>query len=161
MGDSVGVPLIVITRQDDNVGAINNVLRQAGHPVHCTRIDGLNQLEDALTRLRPELVLLFADEVDADIPAVMAQLNKVAPNPPLLIASGNVDEQTIADAMAYGARDVVSLTHKNRFQAVIDREIHAFRLKVALGGVVSSARQYRMGIAKPHGRHRRADRGHP
>ncbi|MFW2405344.1 MAG: EAL domain-containing protein [Gammaproteobacteria bacterium] len=143
MGDSVGVPLIVFTRQDDNVVAINNILRQAGHPVHCTRVEELNELEDALRRQRPELVVLFADEGGAETPSVIALLSKVVPNPPLLIAAQKVDEQTIADAMECGARDVVSLTHKNRLQAVVGREIHAFRLKVALGGVVTSAKQYR------------------
>ncbi|MBT8443602.1 MAG: EAL domain-containing protein [Gammaproteobacteria bacterium] len=144
MGDSVGVPLIVFTRQDDNVVAINNILRQAGHPVHCTRVEELNEFEEALRRQRPELVILFADEGGADTPSVMALISKVVPNPPLLIAAQRVDEQTIADAMECGARDVVSLTHRNRLQAVVDREIHAYRLKVALGGVVTSAKQYRM-----------------
>jgi len=144
LGDSVGVPLIVFTRQDDNVVAINNILRQAGHPVHCARIEELNELEEALRRQRPELVILFADEGGADTPSVMALISKVVPNPPLLIAAQKVDEQTIADAMECGARDVVSLTHKNRLQAVVEREIHAYRLKVALGGVVTSAKQYRM-----------------
>lgn len=143
MGDSVGVPMIIFSRQDNNVAAINNMLRQAGLPVHCCRVDQVNQLEDALREQHPEMLILFADEHDADIPTVAALLAKLAPSPPLLIASENVDEQAIADAMECGARDVVSLTHKNRFQAVVDRELHTFRLKVALGGVVASARQYR------------------
>jgi len=143
LGDSVGVPLIVFTSQDDNVVTVNNLLRQAGHPVHCTRVDQLNELEDLLRRERPEMLLLFADEKGADVSAIAALLGKVVPNPPLLIAAKKVDEQTIADAMECGARDVVSLTHRNRFQAVVARELHSFRLKVALGGVVSSAKQYR------------------
>lgn len=143
MGDSVGVPLIVFTSQDDNVVAINNILRQAGHPVHCTRVDELNRLEDVLRHQRPSMLILFSDENGIDIAAVTNLLSKIVPNPPLLIAAQRVDEQTIADAMECGARDVVSLTHRNRLQAVVARELHAFRLKVALGGVVSSARQYR------------------
>lgn len=143
MGDSVGIPMTVFSCHDENVVTINNTLRQAGHPVHCKRVAKLNALEELLRRERPELVILFADEPGADIPAVTALLAKVIPSPPLLIAAAKVDEQVIADAMECGARDVVSLTHKNRFAAVVDRELHAFKLKVALGGVVSSARQYR------------------
>lgn len=143
LGDSIGVPLIIFSREDDNVAAVNNILRQAGLPVHCQRVDQANQLEDVLREQKPEMLILFADERDADIPTVAAQLAKLAPSPPMLIASENVNEQAIADAMECGARDVVSLTHKNRFQAVVNRELHAFRLKVALGGVVSSAKQYR------------------
>jgi len=143
LGDSVGVPLIVFTHQDDNVVAINNILRQAGHPVHCKRVDSLNQLEDVLRSGRPEMLILFGDEKNSDASAVSALLTKIIPSPPLLIAAKNVDEQAIADAMKYGARDVVSLTHFNRLQAVVERELHSYRLKVALGGVVSSAKQYR------------------
>jgi len=143
LGDSAGVPLIIFSRQDENVVAINNILRQAGHPVHCTRIDQLKQLETALQGRKIEMLLLFADEKRAEISEVAALLSKVTPCPPLLVIANRVDEQRIADAMECGARDVISLTHKNRFQAVVDRELHAFRLKVALGGVVTSAKQYR------------------
>ena len=143
MGDSVGVPLIVFTRQDDNVVAINNILRQAGHPVHCARLDQLKQLETALQEGKIEMLLLFADEKTVEISEVAALLSKITPCPPMLVVANRVDEQRIADAMECGARDVVSLTHKNRFQAVVDRELHTFRLKVALGGVVTSAKQYR------------------
>jgi diguanylate cyclase (GGDEF)-like protein len=143
LGDSVGVPLIVFTRHDENVVAINNMLRQAGHPVHCARIDQLKQLESALRGGRIEMLLMFADEKTFEISEIAALLSKIKPCPPLLVVANRVDEQRIADAMECGAHDVVSLTHKNRFQAVVDRELHAFRLKVALGGVVTSAKQYR------------------
>ncbi len=143
MRDSVGVPLVVFTGHDDNLSVINNILRQAGHPVHCSRVERLNELDEMLRTQRPELLLYFADERLDDLPTVVERLSRQNPTPPLLLVRGRIDEQTIAEAMESGARDVVSLTHKNRFQAVIKRELAAFRLKVALGGVISSARQYR------------------
>ena len=30
------VPMLVLTRHQDHVEAINSTLRNAGHPVHCT-----------------------------------------------------------------------------------------------------------------------------
>jgi diguanylate cyclase (GGDEF)-like protein/PAS domain S-box-containing protein len=60
----------------------------------------------------------------------------------LLVASA-IDEPAIAAAMEAGARDVVSLTHRNRLQAVITRELHAYRLQLALDGVLRSAHQYK------------------
>ena len=45
--------------------------------------------------------------------------------------------------MESGARDVVSLAHRNRLTAVVGRELHAHRLRLALEGVLSSARQYK------------------
>ena len=141
--DSVGVPLIVFSRQDDNVVAVNNILRQASHPVHCTRVDRLNDLADTLQARPPELVILFDEEPNADLAAVSEHLAGLNPSPPLLLVRSQITEQSIADAMECGARDVVSLTHKNRFQAVVTRELRAYRFQVALGGVVSSANQYK------------------
>lgn len=143
MRDSVGVPLVIFSRQDDNLSAVNNVLRQAGHPVHCLRVGLLNEFDDALRNNRPELVIYFADERPDELATVVDLLSRQNPSPPLLLVRGKVDEQTIAEAMESGANDVISLTHRNRFQAVVKRELAAFRLKIALAGVVTSAKQYR------------------
>lgn len=143
MRDSVGVPLVIYSRHDENLSAVNAVLRQAGHPVHCSRAGRLNELDEALGNLRPELLIYFVDEKPDELPTVVDLLGKQSPRPPLLLVRSKIDEQTIAEAMESGAQDVVSLTHRNRFQAVVNRELAAFRLKVALAGVVSSARQYR------------------
>ena len=143
MQDSVGVPLIVFSRQDDNVAAVNNILRQASHPVHCTRVDQLNELADALKTHTPELVILFDEEPNADLAAVSEQLASFSPSPPLVLVRTQITEQSIAEAMECGARDVVSLTHQNRFQAVVSRELRAYRLQVTLGRVLLSANQYK------------------
>ncbi len=143
MRDSVGVPIVIISRQDDNLSAVNNILRQAGQPVHCSRTGRPNELDDALKNLQPELLIYFADERIEELTTIIDRLKKQTPTPPLLIVSSKIDEQTIAEAMESGAQDVISLTHRNRFQAVVKRELANFRLKIALSGVVSSARQYR------------------
>lgn len=143
MGDFAGVPLIVFSQQDEKVAAVNTILRQAGHPVHCTRVSQLNELEEILKSSLPELVILFDEEPTVDLAATATLLKRRVPSPPILIVRGKVDEHTIAEAMECGAKDVISLIHRNRFQAVVERELQAFRLKVALGGVVSSANQYK------------------
>jgi diguanylate cyclase (GGDEF)-like protein len=143
LSDSVGVPVIVFSHRDDNVTAINTILRQAGYPVHCTRIDRLNELEKMLFQQPPELLILFDEGQDEALAPVAELLAKLSPTPPLLLACDNVTEQSIAEAMEWGARDVVSLAHENRFKAVVDRELQAYRMQVALGGVMYSANQYR------------------
>ena len=65
--DAVGVPLIVVSQLDDNLAAINSVLREAGHAVHCTRVAEPAALEEAIAELAPELVMIFADEPDLDL----------------------------------------------------------------------------------------------
>lgn len=143
MGSIVGIPLIVVSRSDDHANITNNVLRESGHPVHCTRVNSLSALDEATARGACELVLFFGGETDCDFAAVAALLAQRQPPPPLLLVSTRIDESAIAAAMESGARDVVSLTHRGRLQAVVTRELRAHRLKVALNGVMSSAHQYK------------------
>jgi diguanylate cyclase (GGDEF)-like protein len=143
LGSSVGIPLIVASRSDDHATTINSILRDSGHPVHCTRVNELPALIERLAATPPEVLLYFAGDTDLDFGAVANQLGKLSPPPPLLVVQGRVDEPGIAAAMESGARDVVSLTHRHRLKAVIDRELQAHRLRLALEGVLSSARQYK------------------
>jgi EAL domain-containing protein (putative c-di-GMP-specific phosphodiesterase class I)/GGDEF domain-containing protein len=54
-----------------------------------------------------------------------------------------VDEARIAADMAQGARDTVSLHQADRLQAVIARELHAFRLERALTNTLRASQDYR------------------
>ena len=144
LGNSVGIPLIVISRNDDHATTINSVLRDSGHPVHCQRVNDLATLDRRACKSQPPEMLLFFDgETDVDFAAVAAAVAQCSPPPPLLMVQTSVDEPGIAAAMESGARDVVSLTHRNRLRAVVGRELHAHRLRLALEGVLSSARQYK------------------
>ncbi len=140
--DAVGVPLIIVSQLDDNIAAINGVLREAGHAVHCTRVAEPAALEEAISELNPELVMIFADESDLDLTGLSGTIFRRNPPIPALIVRQQVTERMIADAIAAGARDVVSLTHRGRLQAVVERELRARRLQAALDGVLSSASQY-------------------
>lgn len=143
MGNSVGIPLIVISRSDDHATTINTILRDSGHPVHCRRVNDLTLLGEQLSTQPPEIVLYFSGDTDIDLATAAASIAQCGNQPPLLLVQSQVDEQTIAIALESGARDVVSLTHRNRLRAVVTRELHAHRLRVALEGVLSSARQYK------------------
>jgi diguanylate cyclase (GGDEF)-like protein/PAS domain S-box-containing protein len=143
LGSSVGIPLIVVSRSDDHATTINSILRDSGHPVHCVRVNDLATLGDQLKSGPPDLVLVFDGESDLDFAAAAAALALCTPPPPLLLVQGRVDEPGIAAAMEKGARDVVSLANRDRLRAVVGRELHAHRLRLALEGVLSSARQYK------------------
>ncbi len=143
LGSSVGIPLIVISRSDDHATTINSILRDSGHPVHCVRVNDLASLSEQLKSAPPDLVLFFDGEADPDLTAAAAAVGLCTPPPPLLLVQGRVDEPGIAAAMEKGARDVVSLAHRDRLRAVVGRELHAHRLRLALEGVLSSARQYK------------------
>jgi diguanylate cyclase (GGDEF)-like protein/PAS domain S-box-containing protein len=135
--------MIVMTRSQDHVEAINSTLRKAGHPVHCTWLPDASDLGDALTQLNPEMLVVFMDEPGLDLAPIMKVKQQTAPGMPVLIVREQVDEGTIADAMRQGAQDVVTLANRARLQAVATRELRAYRLERALSTTLSSAREYR------------------
>jgi len=137
------VPMIVMTRSQDHVEAINSTLRNAGHPVHCTWLPDARDLGDALTQLNPEMLVAFIEELGIDLGALMKVKQQSAPGMPVLIIREHVDEAAIAEAMRLGAQDVVTLANRSRLQSVATRELRAYRLERALSTTLSSAREYR------------------
>jgi PAS domain S-box-containing protein len=135
--------MIVMTRSQDHVEAINSTLRKAGHPVHCTWLPDAGDLGDALTQLNPEMLIAFIEELEVELAAIMKVRQQTAPEMPVLIVRENVDEAAIAEAMRLGAQDVVTLANRSRLQAVATRELRAYRLERALSTTLSSAREYR------------------
>ena len=143
MSDQGAVPMIVMSRSQDHVEAINSTLRKAGHPVHCTWLPDARDLGDALTQLNPEMLVVFIDELGTDLGSIMKVKEQSAPEMPVLIVRETIDEAAIADAMRLGAQDVVTLANRNRLQSVATRELRAYRLERALSTTLSSAREYR------------------
>jgi multidomain signaling protein FimX len=142
MTEQNAVPVIVHSAARDAVEAVNRVMRQAGQPAHCTWIPALRDLADALTQLNPEL-LIHADTTAADLEAVTRARDRIAPAVPVLVLAAYVDEAQIAAAMASGARDVVTLASPDRLQAVVLRELRAFRTQRALDASTRSAHDAR------------------
>src|ERR1035441_4692114 len=135
--------MIVMTRSQDHVEAINSTLRKAGHPVHCTWLPDARDLGDALTQVNPEMLIAFIEELGVELAAIMKVRQQTAPEMPVLIVRENVDEAAIAEAMRLGAQDVVTLANRSRLQSVAARELRAYRLERALSTTLSSAREYR------------------
>src|ERR1700723_4727586 len=135
--------MIVMTRSQDHVEAINSTLRNAGHPVHCTWLPDARDLGDALTQLNPEMLVAFIEELGVDLGALMKVKQQSSPEMPVLIVREQVDETAIAEAMRLGAQDVVTLANRGRLQSVVTRELRAHRLERALSSTLSSAREYR------------------
>jgi diguanylate cyclase (GGDEF)-like protein/PAS domain S-box-containing protein len=142
------VPLIVLTRSQDHVEAVNSTLRNAGHPVHCTWLSDARELGDALTQINPEMLVVFIEELAIDLSSIMKVKAQTAPEMPVLVVRNEVDEAAIAEAMRLGAHDVVTLANRSRMQAVATRELRAYRLERALNATLSSAREYREQLAR-------------
>jgi len=135
------VPLIVVSSARDPVEAINSILRRAGHPVHCTWIASVRDLSEAITKVTPEL-LIHAGPND-ELQSIINIRDQTAANLPVIGLTDTVDEGRIATAMLVGARDVVTLGNPLRLQAVLVRELRAYRLERALNTTLKSAHDAR------------------
>lgn len=142
MTDST-VPLIIVTTRQDDVEAINRVLRGAGHPVHCTWVRKSEDLADAIEDNEPQLVWFFSEHAPMPLRDAMKIKHSVAHTVPLLAVASVVEESDITDAMLAGARDLVSIAQPERLKAVAERELRAFRLERALNETLHSASQYK------------------
>jgi len=135
--------MIALTRSQDNVEAINKALRNAGHPVHVTWLPDARDLGDALTQASAEMLMLFADEGIVDLSSAMDFRARFAPDVPVLVVREKLDEDSIAQALALGAQDAVTLTNIPRLQLVVGRELRTYRLDRALSTTLASAREYK------------------
>jgi diguanylate cyclase (GGDEF)-like protein/PAS domain S-box-containing protein len=136
------VPLVVMSAARDPVEAINSILRRAGHPVHCTWIASIRDLGEAVTKVKPEQLIYVIGPAD-ELQAVVNIRDQTAPTVPVVVLADSVDENRIATAMIAGARDVVSLANPVRLQAVMVRELRAYRLERALNTTLKSANDAR------------------
>ncbi|WP_129780535.1 EAL domain-containing protein [Peristeroidobacter soli] len=143
MAESSAVPMIVLTRHQDNVEAINSNLRNAGVAVRCNWIKELTDLGEALQQINAHMLVAFVGPDPADMTKVMTVAKQYGADVPVLFARDQVDEEIIANAMQQGARDVVTLMNPNRLRGVVARELEANRQARALNSTISSAREYR------------------
>jgi multidomain signaling protein FimX len=143
LAEQAAIPLIVLTRHQDNVEAINSGLRNAGLAVHCNWIRELNDLGDALAQISPHMLIAFVGPDASDTAKVMSVATQFGNGTPVVIARDQADEDIIAAAMQQGARDVVTLRNPVRLHSVVSRELEAHRQARSLNNTLHSAREYR------------------
>jgi multidomain signaling protein FimX len=142
LSDPTAVPLIVHSATREAVEALNSLLRRTGVAAHCTWIPSAQDIPDALAQLNPEL-LICCLAPGQELRTFAGMRDEIAATVPLIAVREQVDESMIADDIAQGARDTVSLQQPARLQAVIARELRAFRLERTLNSTLRAAQDYR------------------
>jgi multidomain signaling protein FimX len=145
LDDTSAVPLIVHSATRDPVEALNSLLRRSGVAAHCTWIPATQDIPDALEQLNPEL-LICCPASGTGLLELAGMRDQMAAMVPLIAVREEVNEALIAADIAQGARDTVSLQHPERLQAVIARELRAFRLERALTSTLRASQYYRSQI---------------
>lgn len=142
MSDTTAVPVLVQSVSRDPVETLNSLLRNAGLAVHCTWIPAVQDVPDALEQLNPELLVAFAPSA-RDLIEIASVRDQFASTVPLIVVREQFDEAMVGDDMAHGARDTVAVAHPEHVQAVIRRELRAFRMERTLTNTLRSAQDYR------------------
>jgi len=137
------ISIAVLSKNQDDVEIVNQSLRDAGHAVHCYWVKQSQIFDRLLAERRLELILLNCDEYPDTVRQVCKQRDGYQPEVPMLAIDTRTDEATMADAMSQGACDLVSLANRKRLQAVVGRELRAFRVERALNVTLQSATTYR------------------
>ncbi len=141
--ETSAIPIVVLTRQQDHVEYINRILRNAGHAVHCHWAKQLSDLNEALAGPNVHMIFGVVSSDDEFDPATLLQATRqLAPRAPTLLVREQINEETLTHDIQIGARDVVSLNHPERLQAVFARELRSFRLERRLGIALHASHQY-------------------
>ena len=129
MNDQQGITIAVLTDNQDDVELVNSALRDAGHAAHCHWIENATKFDKTLSDERIELIILNSECYADTIRQVIKQKDAYLPEVPVIAIKSSVDEAGIQEAMNDGACDLVSIDKKGRLQAVVARELRAFRVE--------------------------------
>jgi multidomain signaling protein FimX len=143
LSETTAVPVIVLSRHEENAEAINRVLRNGGRAARVLRLDDAGDLADHLAGGNHELLVVYSDESDNLLITAAAVLDAAGLELPLLSCRETIDEDVIAEDIASGAQDTISLKRPDRVGAVLERALRLRRLDRALKGAIQSASSYR------------------
>jgi len=137
------VSIAVLTENQSDVALIDSTLRNAGHAAHCHWINRLMDLGKTLAAEHIELLILNCDQFPDSVHQVIKHRDRHNPEVPLIALQKEADEVSIQKAMKSGACDLVSISHKDRLQSVVNRELRALRVERALNATINSATEYK------------------
>jgi len=100
--------LIVIDDSSNDIEVVTNRLRDAGHAVRTERVEDDEDLREALSRQRWDMVLAKPQIPDFSALDALQIVNDRELDLPLVVLVNQVDEEEIAPILAAGARDIVS-----------------------------------------------------
>jgi diguanylate cyclase (GGDEF)-like protein/PAS domain S-box-containing protein len=142
LNDTTAVPILVQSASRDPVETLNSLLRRGGLAVHCTWIPAVQDVADALEQLNPELLVSFSPTTD-DLVEMASVRDQMAAAVPLIVVREQVDGRLAGEDMARGARDTVAIANPEHVQAVIRRELRAFRMERTLTDTLRAAQDSR------------------
>ncbi len=122
--------LLVIEESRNDAEALANVLRNAGQASRLSYAEDLEDLQAALDKQRPDLLLCAMSLDDISLQDTVQELEKRGLHIPLIAIGESGDEADIIEAMRLGANDLCSYDQPEHLQLVVKRELS--QLKTSL-----------------------------
>jgi multidomain signaling protein FimX len=142
LSEPTTVAVLVQSASRDPVEAFNSLLRNSGLPVHCHWVPSVRDAAEAFAQHDPELLIAVTPSAP-ELADLVATRDQLAAEVPLIVIREQVDSTLAGADMAHGARDSTSMASPEHVQAVIRRELRAYRLERMLTNTLRSAQEYR------------------
>lgn len=126
------VRLLVVEESLNDAEMLTSVLRNAGHGVRPVRAEDEEDVQAALNEHPLDLILCSTELDHCTLQGALEAVARSGKDVPLIAISPEFDEIKIAEALKAGAVDLVSKTHPERLQLVVQRELNNLHQRRAL-----------------------------
>jgi PAS domain S-box-containing protein len=124
LAETTGV-IVVVASAEEISRRIESYLRNAGHPLRTAWVTDSEDLEDALRRNPPDLVICEEGLSSAPHMTVIEMCTTIIPDLPIILLAEHLSIEDTVTALGAGARDVVSCAdprHLRHLELVVVRE---------------------------------------
>jgi multidomain signaling protein FimX len=119
--------MLVLSASENTAQALESHLRNRGHAVRVGWVADLEELEDALRRQPPQLLLTEHPLPESEPGAVVALRDRLCPALPLLLLQPEIDLSGLLEALRLGADDAVSMGSADALAHLEQRCLSAFQ----------------------------------
>ena len=117
--------VLIVEDSEDDARLLHRKLQLAGYDVASERVDSAAAMRAALAGGHWDLILCDYVMPGFGGPEALAIAQESAPDVPLIVVSGRIDEQTAVEAMKAGAADFVAKARLERLLPAVKRELAA------------------------------------
>ena len=135
------IRLLTVEDQLEDAEQLISMLRNGGMAVRPQRPESAEDLANLLASQSIDLVLASLDAKYLPFAAVAKQVEATGKDIPVLASSSVLDEKTVLDAIAHGARDVALRTRPEHVQIVVRNEFQSLLARRGLRHLEAALRE--------------------
>lgn len=117
--------VLIVDDSSDDADRVLMLLKQAGYISKSQRVQGAADMQQALAKTPPELIISEFGMPQFGAPMALDQLRRFNLDLPFIVVTRGCSEEDAAALLRAGAHDVIAKTQLLRLPAVIERELRA------------------------------------